>query len=1162
MPNWTKQQSDAIKAKNSNILVSAAAGSGKTAALVQRVVNILTDESAPVSADRLLILTFTNAAAAEMKSRISASLEDILSRAPSNIYIQRQLSLLSVSKICTVDSFCLNLVKENFFTLGISRDFSVLDDAQIQVMTDSALDSVLDRAFEEYFEEIASLTRLLAAPKDEKEFKNTIKRVYTYIYSQPFPHKWLDSVCENYNPDIPLEKSVWYPYLTEEIIYALDTALEYAESARSVLAECPDDIMFEPYSANLNEDFSVIENLRRSFDGGWNEVCKAFAGVKFGRLASRKNYTSPIKDDFVLRRNIYKGIIDEISRLVCADSEEYKADAEKLYPVLKTLCRVVGELDRELTALKEERNGYSFADIEHFAISLLCKNENSAVVPSDLALELQKSFFEILIDEYQDTNEAQDLIYSLLSNGNNRFMVGDIKQSIYRFRLAMPHIFIKKRNDYLPYEGENGGSRKIIFDKNFRSKKGVCDYVNFLFSAIMSEKTGEIDYNEEEYLNYGADYNDNGVACAQLKILNGVKGENTDLLEAQYISETINEKIAKKELIRDGGVYRPIRYGDFAILLRSMKNHAPVYNEVLTANGIPVVCDNAENMFDCAEIKILTSLLRVIDNPAQDIPLLSVMSSPLYGFTPDELSEIRISGRSGMDLYACVLNSKSDKAERMLSELEMLSELSVTSPVSYFIRYICEFKSVYAFAGALGNGEQRCANIDKFISYAADYDSSGSVGLTSFIRYIDKVAESDNGFQSAANTAVSENAVKIMSVHHSKGLEFPVVILAGSERKYNMRDLNGKFLLHPIVGPGVKMHVEDGLYDYDTLPYAVVHRLNKAAMQSENLRVLYVAVTRAKEQFISFITTDNLSGRLNSLASKISGGKLSPYHCRNIMYDGDFILADALTHPDCGELRELSGIACDVRNADFSLDVEIKDPIENESVGHEEVKAGFDAEMLADIKARAEYKYKYSELSCVSAKLTASELDESIKTLDYTASSKPAFLSDGEMTPAQKGTAMHAFMQFCDYEGAKADLEGEIERLANRSFITPEQADCLDRKALKTLFSGDLSKRIFEADRLYRELKISSFVKLRDISETDSDEEILIQGISDCVFEENGELVIVDYKTDRVKDEEQLLSMYKNQIEFYKYAVSKTLGKRVKEALLYSFALSKICRYK
>lgn len=1164
MPQWTEQQNNAISARDRNLLVSAAAGSGKTAVLVERVIKLITDKDNPVNADRFLIVTFTNAAAAEMRARIAASLEKIIREEPNNSNAVKQMSLLSSAKICTIDAFCLNLVRDNFFELGISQDFTVIDESEAEILADTALNNVLDRLFEEKDGNFLSLAELLSSPKDDKALIHSIKKLHNYMFAQPFPFDWLSKAAELYNPSIPFRESVWFPCLKSEIAAALDFGKQLIVQCFDMLQ--PDDELFEGYTQTLNEDLKLYDTLLNSLELSWEDISDYFAKASFVRIASKKGYESPVKADLTAKRELYKNIIKkDLSGLFCGSEADYHEDMEALYPLIQMLCRVVRLFDDEFMLLKSERGGFTFSDVEHFAINLLFhKNDNGEIVKSKLAADLQDSFYEILVDEYQDTNEAQDMLFEMLSNGNNRFMVGDVKQSIYRFRLAMPYIFNSKKNSYTDYKAENSGmDSRIILDKNFRSRKGICDYVNFVFSVFMSEKTGELDYNEQEYLNYGADYTNEEVPSAQIKVLTDTKGAEADSSEAVYIANTIISKVKSGELIKDKNGYRPVQYGDFAILLRSTRNHIAAYNEVLTSYGIPVICDNSVNLFENNEIKMLISLLRVIDNPMQDIPLLAVMMSPMYGFTADEMAAIKTEhGSLNTNLYTSVINSGSEKVKNFLDEISMLGKMAVTMSAASFIRYICDLKSIYAFANALGNGEQRCRNIGKFIEFAASFDASDSIGLTSFMRLVDKVSESERGIESASLNASAENAVTIMSVHHSKGLEFPIVILAGASRKYNTRDLSDKMLIHPFMGVGLKRHNEELLYQNDTFPYVVIKSLNKTALMSENLRVLYVAMTRAKEQFISFMTVENLKSKVNGLAAKVSGGYVDSYICKSMQSDGDILLMSALLHPDGQALRCFSDMDIKFNSAEFPLDIQIISSVDEIEQSENTEKALSDPNIVKSIGEKLEYRYGNSELSTVPAKRTASSLDESIKNLDFFASSKPAFMSKNGMTPGERGTAMHTFMQFCNYVSAKDNLEEEVSRLESNGFISKEQADCLDRKALRNLFSSEFAARMFNADHIYREIKVSSFVKAREIDDTDSDEAVLVQGISDCVFEENGELILVDYKTDRVKDEEQLLAMYKNQIAFYRKAVAKTIGKPVKAAVLYSFYLGKVCYYK
>lgn len=1169
MPNWTTQQLNAINARNRNILVSAAAGSGKTAVLVERVIKMISNKENPVDVNQLLVVTFTNPAAKEMKSRISAALEKIIKNDPDNSNAFRQMSLLSSANILTIDSFCLNLVKEHFFELDIDQDFEILDESESNIIALNALNNVVDKYFENDDKTFIDLVQMFASPKNDKDFYSTILKIYNYIYAQPFPIDWLNKVTDYYNPDIDLESSVWYEIISNEFKYALNYCVKLINNSKSLLSL--DDELFDKYSDMLDSDLGVIEALIKAVDKGWSDVISAFKNISFSRMPSKRGYESPSKQDIKSIRDIYKNIVTkDLKKFLCCDKYDYKEDMEILFPILKKLCKIIKEFEKEYFVLKKERNGYTFSDIEHFAINLLVeKDKNNNIVDSNLAKELRTNFHEILIDEYQDTNEAQDMLFSILSNGNNRFMVGDVKQSIYKFRLAMPFIFTKKKNEYSIYDEKNEGiDSKIILDKNFRSKESICEYVNYIFSSFMTEKVGELDYTEEEFLNYGSDYTNNEVPSAQIKILENQVSEDRDLNEAIYIAKTIKKKVESKELIKNKhplskeDEYRPINYGDFVVLFRSGKNHIKQYNEVFTEFGIPVICDNSTNLFENNEIILITSLLKIINNPMQDIPLLTGMMSPMYGFTADELTEIKIEQENKKtSLYTSVVNSKSEKVKKFIEEIDYFSKIAVTMSMANFIRYLCDFKSIFALVSAFGNGEQRIQNIEKFIGIAKNFDSLDTVGLTSFIRYINNIENSDRSLTSASLNATAENAVTIMTIHHSKGLEFPVVILAGSANKYNKMDLSQKMILNPFYGIGVKVHNEEFLYQYDTIPYLALKNLNNYALISENLRVLYVAMTRAKEQFITFITDKNINTRLNSLGQKIINGTVDPFLCKNLNSDADILLLAALMHQNGKELRKNCDTDIKTKVATFPLDIEFIDSIEKLESDKKEA-VDYDEEIVKTIEDKLNFKYNNSNLSNISAKRTASTLDESIKGFEFFASSKPAFLIEDGVTPGEKGTAMHTFMQFCDYNDSKNDLDKEINRLLSLGYLTQKQVDCLDKSALSIFFNSDFAKEIFLSDKIYREIKVSSFVDACDIDDTNSHEKILIQGISDCVYEKDGELVIVDYKTDKVKTENQLLKMYQNQIAFYVKSVEKTLQKKVKKAVLYSFHLGKPCFYK
>ena len=1161
MPKWTEAQECAINAKNSNILVSAAAGSGKTAVLVERVVRLITDESNPVDVDKLLVVTFTNAAAAEMKSRISKSLSRIIKEQPNNTNAIRQLALLSNAKICTIDSFCINLVRENFFKLGIAQDFRILETSQEMLIEQNAIEELIEKLYEDDDSEFKALVELLSTTKNDAELINAVKRIANYITSQAFPEEWLSTACELYNPNHKFSDGEIYEYIAEEIRYYIDYAISLIENSKENLDVT--DGMCEAYLSLLNEDCEIFTSLKELTFTSWDKLKKGVESVSFSSVPrSPKGYESEMKRIIFANRNAYKKIVSSyFTELLSATEADIQKDNEYLYPIFITLIKLISSYKVRTLEIKHEMNAYSFSDIEHFAINLLFyKDENGNVIRTDLAKEYENSFYEILVDEYQDTNAAQDTLFEMLSNGRNRFMVGDVKQSIYRFRLAMPQIFTDKKELFEPYSDKDCENKKIILDTNFRSRKGICEFTNFVFSNLMTKRVGELDYNSEEYLNNGSEFHETDVPAAQIKLIETPDGESADEYEAHQAAKLILSKINNREQIKDGDTTRDIRFGDIAVLFRSPKNRMHIFSKVFAEYSIPVVSNNKVNLFENNEVSILISLLRVIDNPVQDIPLLAVLMSVFYGYTADDIASAKLKTKAG-NLYGCITGD-SERFFAFLNDIERYREYAASMSVESFIRQILSETSYFSLISAMGNQEQRKLNVMKLLELASVFDKGENVGLTAFIRYIDAVIEAKLDIESADVTGIRENCVSLMSIHKSKGLEFPIVILAGASRKYNTDDLRAPVLLNDKYGVGLKVNNEEGLYRYNSIQYSTIKNLNTYSLMSENLRVLYVAITRAKEQFIALTSYPDLQTHINNLSAKLTAKAISPVIVKGIANDADMLLLCALLHRDGKILRDYCDNSVDhYTDSSFKLDVEVlnSDLLSNEK---EETVCAADEDLVLRISEKLSYKYARSELSAFSSKRTASSLDEKEQSFKYFAKSKPSFLSANALTPAEKGTAMHAFMQFCNYENAKNDLNAEIERLTELSFISERQASCLDKEKLNTLFSSDFAKRLFNSDRIYRELKVSSFVPINELEKTDFNECVLIQGIADCVFEESGELVLVDYKTDFVTSEEELLELYKNQVSFYKKAVEKTLKMPVKESMLYSFSLSKPCIYK
>ncbi len=1170
MPEWTKQQQHAIYANGGNILVSAAAGSGKTAVLVERVIQKITGKN-PVDIDKLLVVTFTNLAAGEMKSRIYKALSKKLEDEPGNINLVRQQTLLAGAKICTIDSFCINFVRENSHLLGIRSDFSILNEYDLNVIYNNAFEKIAETKYEQADKHFLSLVETFSTLKNDAKLYEIVLSVYRFTMSQAFFDASIENLKEMYNPTLDIHDTPWFLEIKKEVEDICDYAFSLIDECSKNLEFA--DELYDKFNTMLDCDRKIFENISNSLDDSWDKCREAVLIASFTRLPSKKNYNSPSSEAIKEIRNTYKALIKDLSALFCVSESEHKSDMEYLYPLVSCLCSFIIEFKNEVQNLCNEENAYSFSDIEHFALDLLAEYKDGEIIRTPLASEIEGQFEEILVDEYQDTNEAQDLLFAMLSNGENLFMVGDVKQSIYRFRLAMPQIFMKKNECFLPYDEEKPEfPAKILLSKNFRSRKEICNYINFVFSHVMSKDAGEVDYNDDEYLYCGAEYDEFQSEPAVVKLIDCAASENSDSAEAYEIASLIKEKIEREEIVEDKNGKRPITYSDFAILLRSEKRHAGKYREVLEEQGIPVDSANKLDLFENSEIILLLSLLRIIDNPSNDIDLLTVMSSALFGFTPDELSQMRINHRNGT-FYSCVLNScnSNAKTSEFLNKIEILRNISISFSVSSFIRYVLRETSFIPIILALGNSEQRKGNINKFISIAKAFDSGKSCGLTAFLKYIDKIISSSGRIESAQSGA-SNNCVKIMSVHKSKGLEFPVCILAGAARKYNKEDSRAKLLLSNELGIGFKRYDEELLCSYPTLPYVAVKLSIRNATMSENLRVLYVAMTRARESFISLNSYPDVSKKLESLKNKISNGVIHPFVCKKLQSDSEIILLNLLLHkslyesnvlPSSDSFIELQNYV-ENSNYDFNISINYVQAVDCVATQQESStiieEKSFNDYVFNMLKQRIEYNYPYSELSNISAKSVASELDENELSNDFFASSKPAFLNDDNSTLAEKGSAMHAFMQFCDYQKSKENLMDEIKRLTDSALLNEKQAEILNISALTQFFESNFASRIFSADKIYREIKVFSFVK--PDCEIDDDSKVLVQGIADCVFEENGNLILVDYKTDKVKSEQELLDRYKRQIEFYKYAVSKTLKKEVSECYLYSFYLAKSCKYK
>lgn len=1173
--NWTTDQRHAIECRKGSVLVSAAAGSGKTAVLVERVIRRLTDKDNPCSAEDLLIVTFTRAATAQMREKIGAAILKRLSEDPTDRHLRRQYMLLPFAKICTIDSFCNDLVRENFHALGISPDYSLLDNETAVIMKNDVCEAMLERAYEEDLDgRFSELSDMMSSGSSDEDFAKLIIKMYDISTAYPFPDLWLDSLIGEYSqPDI--NKSRWGGIIKKYVCDMLDYCVSSSRDMMTAMESDP--IVADAYGAAVQSDINMYAELREKINSDWDEALEAFKTVKYMSLGRvPKGYESETKNVVTTARKKLKDLLKKVPGIMCVSSEEHADDMRLLRDPVTKLIELVKQFGREYSAEKDKMNSADFSDILHRALNLLAVSDGSGgYIKTDLARELSSHYVEILVDEYQDINEAQDMIFRAISaDENNLFTVGDVKQSIYRFRQAMPEIFLRRRSTTHSFESGKY-PLGITLGSNFRSRVGVTSCVNYIFRQLMSTEAGELEYDDSEALNAAAKYPERDTPDCELHVVTD-KGNRADTLEAQaryvakYIERTVREG---KMLVTKGGALHPASYGDFCILLRTAKNVSSVYANALSERGIPVFSPETGGFFEAAEISFILSLLRMLDNPVQDIPLAAVMLSPLFGFSAGELADIRASAKERLEagetepLYRSVAVSADEgdeKAAAFLKKIESLRRLSLTLSAGELVRRVCEETGFDAIVGAMPDGERRRLNVGLLCDYAEKYEAAGNLGLSGFIRFIDKVARTSGDLATAARPSENADIVRIMTVHQSKGLEFPICILADMQHAFNERDNTESVLISSSAGLGMKRRTEDGISVYDTASRRAAVITSERMGRSEEMRVLYVALTRAKENLVMVTSVPNPEKGLAKVAVECGiGERANPFAVLRMNNFSDLVLTALMRHPAADELRKLSGVDVPIFLSEkdrFKLKVVVSDSESFMTESANEQKIAAKPVFFNEVQARLDYSDPRSVLSSVPAKRAASDGSERGINREYFASSRPAFMSSGGLTPAQRGTATHKFMQFSNYAAARADIESELARLVDGGFLSEDEGKAVNIGAAKRFFMSPLAERIFASDNVMREKKFAALFPAKffypELTGEAAEEKIVVQGIADCVFVEDGELVIVDYKTDTGVDAETLLDRYSAQLEIYREALSQALGMPVKETLLYSFFMN------
>ena len=876
---WTEEQQKVISLRNRNILVSAAAGSGKTAVLVQRILSKILDKEHPVDIDRLLIMTFTRAAAGEMKERISAALEQALFEEPDNEHLQRQMTLIHTAQITTIDSFCSYIIKNYFHMIGLDSGYRTADEGELKLLREEVLEELLEEAYEQRDEAFLELVECYSPGKTDEGLKELIQKVYESSVSHPFPEKWLQQCLEVYRVDNKeeLRKARWITLLWEETGEQLKEAERIANQARAV-CESPEGPW--QYEAALDSDLLLIGQIKQAAEQkDYDKTAELLKKPSFARLSAKKipEQDEDKKIQAKTFREEEKDIIKELSaRYFCCSEDEL---LELLYccrsPV-ESLVKLTCGFQEKFSQKKREKNILDFTDMEHFALNILMDEEGN---PSQAARELSEKYEEVMVDEYQDSNLVQEMITTMVSgwaqDRKNIFMVGDVKQSIYRFRLARPELFMEK---YKTYSTEDSREQKIELHKNFRSRAQVLESVNYIFRRIMGEDLGGITYDDNNALYPGADFPEGGeflktevllVEKDSEELQDEDSGQTPQELEALAIAAEINRITGREQILdKETGTYRPLEYGDIVILLRSAYGWADTFREVLESNGIPAYTASRTGYFSAQEVVTLLNYLRVCDNPLQDIPLTGVLHSPLVGCTAQDLSLIRLESPEGL-LYEslCAFIEKEageegetenreeqekrmlrDRLKKFYSQLQEVRHMAAYTPVHQLILYILKVTGYETYVRALPGGNQRGANLRMLVEKAMDYEKTSYRGLFNFVRYIESLQKYEVDFGEVNVTDAGSGAVQIMTVHKSKGLEFPVVFAAGMGKQFNFQDINARLLIHPELGFGSDAILPEKRLIAPTLHKQIIRRELKRESLGEELRVLYVALTRAKEK--------------------------------------------------------------------------------------------------------------------------------------------------------------------------------------------------------------------------------------------------------------------------------------------------------------------------
>jgi len=1161
----TRSQQAVVDDRGGALLVSAAAGSGKTKVLIDRLLSRICDTQNPCNIDDFLVITYTNAAAAELRVKIAQALSQRLAEQPDNRHLQRQMRRIYLAEISTVHAFCSDLLRKYAHILDIPCDFRMIEEAEAQVLQKKVLDELLEQGYAQKDPDFCTMVEIFGYGRDDRRLPEAVLMAYKAMRCRADMNRWKEETLQilDISQYDDVMDTPWGTYVMEQFRFFLDQQTERLRAAVTEMQYYPN--IEKGYGAVFLDNIAQLEELRAC--NTWDEILERQID-SFGKLkAVRDPEDISVKERLASLRKKCWSDLQKWQQLFYAKSQDLLDDLAQVMPGAAALLRFTDEFDKTYTAEKERRKLLDFSDLEHLAIKLLTDRYTGK--PTAVAQEVSRRFVEIMVDEYQDSNQVQEVIFEAISReGKNRFMVGDVKQSIYRFRLADPTLFLNKYEAYPDYlDALEGEPRKILLSENFRSRAEILDACNDVFRLIMRKQVGDLDYGEEESLKAGREF----PSLPQIPVeLHCLTGSDTDLdkreLEADFVANRIRTMLDEGTPVTDGDTLRPVRPSDIVILMRSVSNNARIYLKALENVGIQGVCNQGGSLLDTTEIQILLAMLQVIDNPHQDIPLLTALASPVFGFVPEELAQIRTKSRTG-DYYEAM-----QADERFADFLQLLDDLREEAswvPLHELVENVLHRTNMAHIFGAMEDGQQRKKNLLAFESFVVNFEANGTRALPQLLQYLANLRK--NGGQLPVPQSLAENAVTIMSVHKSKGLEFPVVFLCDLSRRFNMQDMNDAILVDDTLAVGCN-HVDAKRFvRYPTLAKKSIEHKKRKESISEELRVLYVAMTRPKDMLIMTYYSKRLQSELEALNSQLTM-PLSDDLCAGVNSPGKWILIAALCRTEAGELLNLVG-GNDVASVSRTpWLIRYHDLISEESKEKEtETMSQSASSEETPIPDLLRYEYAYKDICDVPAKLTATQLKGRLQDQEAAQGAvelkgqtsyrfrKASFLP-GVLTAAEKGIATHLFMQFAVYEACTSEeaVAAEVQRLLDAQFLTKEQADAVQTEKIAAFFRSELGLWLLSKKELRREFKFSLLVPAEDYRPQAKGEQIMLQGVVDCFVPESDGITILDFKTDRVGDDiGERAEYYRPQLEAYSKALSQIYDLPVKRKILYFFSVGK-----